>query len=267
MNIEAISSAAQWQPGQQSAQGNQPSFSNTAQLLGISGSTLSTDLQSGTTLAKLAQQKGVSSSDLLASVEKDLQANAPQGAPTLTSTQIEQIATNVINGTPPTPPNGPASSGEQGGASGTGGPPALSLSNTAQLFGVSSSDLSTDVQSGTTLAELAQQKGVSSSDLLASVEKDLQADAPQSAPSLSSDQLGQIATNIINGTQPSSTSATASGNLNSLATATGVNPNILLQQLSSGQDLTQLLDSPSQTSYGSSIADSITGGVAVDEYA
>jgi hypothetical protein len=99
------------------------------------------------------------------------------------------------------------------------------------------------------------------------VEKDLQADAPQSAPSLSSDQLGQIATNIINGTQPSSTSATASGNLNSLATATGVNPNILLQQLSSGQDLTQLLDSPSQTSYGSSIADSITGGVAVDEYA
>ena len=182
MNIEAISSAAQWQYGQQSAQGNQPSFSNTAQLLGLSNSTVSTDLHSGKTLAGLAQQKGVSSSDLLASVEQDLQANAPQGAPTLSSDQLGQIATNVINGTPPTPPNVPGSSGDQGGTSGTGGPPALSLSNTAQLLGVSSSDLSTDVHSGKTLAGLAQQKGVSSSDLLASVEKDLQANAPQGAP-------------------------------------------------------------------------------------
>ena len=241
MNIDAISSAAQWQ-GQQSVQGNQPSLDNTAQLLGLSSSTLSTDLQSGTTLAKLAQQKGVSSKDLLASVEKDLQANAPQGAPSLSSDQIKQIATNVINGTPPTPPSGSGSSGDQGGTSGSEGPPPLSLSNTAQLLGVSSSGLSSDVQSGTTLAQLAQQKDVSSSDLLASVEKDLQADAPQGAPSLSSDQLNQIATNIINGTQPSSTSSTASGNLNSLANAAGINPNILLKQLSSGQDVSQLLE-------------------------
>jgi len=266
MNIDAISSAAQWQ-GQQSVHRNQPSLDNTAQLLGLSSSTLSTDLQSGTTLAKLAQQKGVSSKDLLASVEKDLQANAPQGAPSLSSDQIKQIATNVINGTPPTPPSGSGSSGAQGGTSGSEGPPPLSLSNTAQLLGVSSSGLSSDVQSGTTLAQLAQQKDVSSSDLLASVEKDLQADAPEGAPSLSSDQLNQLATNIINGTQPSSTSSTASGNLNSLANAAGINPNMLLQQLSSGEDLSQLLSSPSETSYGSTLAGSLTGGVAVDEYA
>ncbi len=266
MNIDAISSAAQWQ-GQQSVQRNKPSLDNTAQLLGLSSSTLSTDLQSGTTLAKLAQQKGVSSKDLLASVEKDLQANAPQGAPSLSSNQIEQIATNVINGTPPTPPSGSGSSGAQGGTSGSEGPPPLSLSNTAQLLGVSSSGLSSDVQSGTTLAQVAQQKNVSSSDLLASVEKDLQADAPQGAPSLSSDQLNQLATDIINGTQPSSTSSTATGNLSSLANAAGISPNLLLQQLSSGQNLSQLLSSPSETSYGSTLADSLTGGVAVDEYA
>ncbi len=132
---------------------------------------------------------------------------------------------------------------------------------------MSSSGLSSDVQSGTTLAQVAQQKNVSSSDLLASVEKDLQADAPQGAPSLSSDQLNQLATDIINGTQPSSTSSTATGNLSSLANAAGISPNLLLQQLSSGQNLSQLLSSPSETSYGSTLADSLTGGVAVDEYA
>ncbi|MGO9972215.1 MAG: glycosyltransferase [Solirubrobacteraceae bacterium] len=65
---------------------------------------ISTDLQSGTTLAKLAQQNGVSSKDLLASVEKDLQANAPQGAPSLSSDQIKQIASDFINGTTPSTP-------------------------------------------------------------------------------------------------------------------------------------------------------------------
>jgi hypothetical protein len=52
-------------------QRHHPSFTNTASLLGLSSTDLTSQLQSGTTLAELAQRKGVSSSDLLASDEKD----------------------------------------------------------------------------------------------------------------------------------------------------------------------------------------------------
>jgi putative flippase GtrA len=55
---------------------------------------ISTDLQSGTTLAEFAQQKDVSSSDLLASVEKDL----------ISSSQLQQMASDFINGTTPSTP-------------------------------------------------------------------------------------------------------------------------------------------------------------------
>ena len=264
MTIDAISSTSLLQPANSNTQRTQPASTNTAQLLGISSSELSSDLQSGMTLGQLAQEKGVSSTDLLASVEKDLQANAPQGAPSLSSNRLEQIAANIINGTGP----GGQAAGGQGAAAGSGGPPPLSLTNTAQLLGISSSELSSDLQSGMTLAQLAQEKGVSSSDLLSSVEKDMQANAPQGAPSLTSDQLQQMATDIINGTPPSSSSTTASSNLDSLANATGIDSTTLLQALSSsGGELSQLLNNPAETGYGTTIAGAITGGVAVDEYA
>jgi hypothetical protein len=80
MSITPIGNQGVWNVGQQSVQRHHPSFTNTASLLGLSSTDLTSQLQSGTTLGELAQQKGVSSSDLLASVEKDLQANAPQGA-------------------------------------------------------------------------------------------------------------------------------------------------------------------------------------------
>jgi len=163
----------------------------------------------------------------------------PSGAPSLSSTQLEQMATNLINGTQPTPPSGGGDSSQ--GAS----PSGPSLTNTAQLLGVSQSQLSSDLQSGTTLSELAEENGVSSSELLSSVESDLTAD----------------------GTGPSSSSSTASSNLSALSDATGVNSSVLLTQLSSGTDLSNLLEAPGQTGYGSTVAGTLDGGVAVDEYA
>ena len=158
-----------------------------------------------------------------------------------------------------------------------------SFSDTAQLLGISASDLNTQLQSGTTLADLAKQKGVSSSDLLSSVEKDLQANAPPGAPKLSGDQLSQMATGLINGSLPSPpsgmagslmsgsasshSSGTADRNLSSLADALGVDPSALLAQLSSGSGLSGLLSSADQTGYGSSAAASVSGGVAFDEFA
>lgn len=137
-----------------------------------------------------------------------------------------------------------------------------SFTNTASLLGLSSTDLTSQLQSGTTLGELAQQKGVSSSGLLASVEKDLQANAPQGAPAPADSQVQQFATDLINGTRPSGDGHRARSSLNSLASELGMDPGALLQKLSSGQ----LLGGGS-TGYGSSPTDSIDGGVAFDEYA
>ena len=190
------------QSAQQGSEAHGPSLQNTAQLLGLSSQQLQTDLQSGQTLSSLAQQQGVSSSSLLSSVEQDLQSNAPQGASSVSNSQLQQIATNIINGTPPAQSGGSVGvfgqSAQQG--SEAHGP---SLQNTAQLLGLSSQQLQTDLQSGQTLDSLAQQQGVSSSSLLSSVEQDLQSNAPQGASSVSNSQLQQIATNIINGNLPS----------------------------------------------------------------
>ena len=87
------------------------------------------------------------------------------------------------------------------------------------------------------------------------------------APRRPSDsQLQQFATNIINGTRPSEGGHRAHSNLSSLASELGMDPSTLLQELSSGQDVSQLLGS-NTTGYGSSPTDSINGGVAFDEYA
>ena len=74
-----------------------PAMTNTAKLLGISADQLDSDLQSGQTLSSFASTAGISSSDLPSSVETDLKTSAPQGAPTLTTDQLQQRATNLIN--------------------------------------------------------------------------------------------------------------------------------------------------------------------------
>ena len=240
--------------------GAPPAMTNTAQLLGLSTSALSSDLQSGQRLGSLASSAGVSSSDLLSAVESDLQANAPSGSSAVSGDQLQQFATNLINGTGGRP--------HFGGPGGPGGaPPAMT--NTAQLLGLSTSDLSSDLQSGQTLSSLASSAGVSSSDLLSAVQSDLQANAPSGSSALSGNQFEQIATDIINGTGPgpAPASASAARNLDSLASATGLSFSALLAQLGSGADMSQLLSSPGTTGYGSTIGDEINGGVVIDQYA
>jgi hypothetical protein len=69
VNVNPVGSGAESAFGLQGMQRpHPPSFSNTASLLGLSSSDLGTQLQSGSTLADIARQKGVSSSDLVASV-------------------------------------------------------------------------------------------------------------------------------------------------------------------------------------------------------
>ena len=118
---------------------------DTAKLLGISSDELGKDLQSGKTLGDLAKQKGVSSSDLLASVEKSLKASAPQGAPSLSNGQLEQVASGIINGTPPAAPGGQAGGGEKASEN---------LSRLADAVGADPSTLLQQLMSGQELSSL-----------------------------------------------------------------------------------------------------------------
>jgi hypothetical protein len=299
MNVPALGVAATANYFQ-STQPTRPPLTNTAQLLGLSTDQLNIDMRSGTKLSSLATQKGLSTSALLSSVESDLQANAPADS-TASSSRLKQIATNVIQG-----------AGHGGHHRGGGGASALALllgtdgststdgtqssssalTSTAALLGLSSTQLASDLQSGTTLSSIADKQGVKSSDLLSSVESDLKANAPKGAPTMSDRQLQQVATNVINGISfapPTATSGAersaavsssrgasslgstssikATNNLNSLASATGLDPSSLLSRLQSGQNLSSLLGSAGQTGYGSTVGGSVSGGVMYDEYA
>jgi hypothetical protein len=131
---------------------------------------------------------------------------------------------------------------------------------------------------------------VSSSDLLSSVKSDMTANKPQGAPDLPDDQLTAMATGFIDGVgssggpggpggpppaAPTGSTADLTGtsndtgaNLQTLADALGVDSDTLFSQLTSGQGLNaDALRSAGQTGYGSTVADSVRGGVVADLYA
>ncbi len=141
---------------------------NTAALLGLSGTQLASDLQSGATLGSLASQKGISGSDLLSSVESDLKASALQGAPAMSGGQLQQVATNVINSTGFAPPSA-ASAGRSGGGPWSGGVSSLgatssttattNLNSLATATGLSPGSLLSRLQSGQDLSSLLGSAG------------------------------------------------------------------------------------------------------------
>jgi len=100
MSVSAIGGSSTWPVSTQTPP-TPPPMTNTAKLLGLSTDQLTQDLQSGTTLSSLASQDGVSSSSLISSIEQDLQANAPQGAQSPSSSQLQQIATDIASGVKP----------------------------------------------------------------------------------------------------------------------------------------------------------------------
>ncbi len=114
MNVGAIGGggSAVWN-AQSSSRPAPPSMTETAKLLGMSGSELTRQLQSGKSLDSIASSKGVSQSAVLKSVESDLKTNAPAGAPSLSGSQLTEFATSIASGKPP---------GGVGGAHGVGGP-------------------------------------------------------------------------------------------------------------------------------------------------
>jgi len=127
MNIGAIGGggSALWN-SQSSSRPAPPSMTGTAKLLGMSGSELTQQLQSGKSLNSIATSKGVSQSAVVKSVESDLKTNAPAGAPSLSGSQLTQLATSIASGTPP---------GAVGGLQGVRGTGAPGASQSGQAGG------------------------------------------------------------------------------------------------------------------------------------
>ena len=103
MTVSAINGGGRQWYAQAQTPPPPPAMTDTAKLFGLSTSQLSQDQQSGTTVSSLASQDGVSNSSLTSAIESDLQANAPQGASAPSGDQLQQMATNIANGTPPAP--------------------------------------------------------------------------------------------------------------------------------------------------------------------
>jgi len=129
-----------------------PQMKEVAKLLGLTGSELSSQLQSGKTLNSLASEKGVSGTELIKTIETELSAHKPQGAPALEPSQLTQIATSIANGTPPT---GVAHIG--GASSPQGGNSTL-----AQTLGMEPSELLAQLEEGLDPTSLVPSTGYTS---------------------------------------------------------------------------------------------------------
>jgi hypothetical protein len=125
-------------------------MTNTANLLGVSADELRDAQRSGTTLADLATQKGVSKDNLVKSLATDLKANKPEGAPELSETRLTEMATNVAEGKrpqgPPPPPRSGA--GEDGDRS------QRNVASLAEALGTDADTLLERLQSGADLTSL-----------------------------------------------------------------------------------------------------------------
>lgn len=82
------------------------------------------------------------------------------------------------------------------------GPPPEAIDSAAEALGMSTDDVRSALEQGSTLADLAEQQGVSRDDLLAAVTEGLTTGATRHGRSLSSEQLADMAEHIVNGVPP-----------------------------------------------------------------
>ena len=165
-----------------------------ASALGMSPTDLATALKSGSTLADLATQHGVSRDQLLAAVTSGMQAagaNRPGGAPALSADQLSKFAADVIDGTAPASGSGrPHGHGHHhhvsvDAANSSADPTSAAVATTQQAFrsGSAATDLSSlsaklgtsvdsllgQLRSGNNLAGIGAAAGVSNGDAVSSL--------------------------------------------------------------------------------------------------
>ena len=177
-----------------------------AAFLNISVSTLTSDLNSGKTLAQEATAKGKKADDLISAIVAAQKANLDneKAAGWITAdqetailTQYQDAVTDLVNNGPPVP-----KTGEAGGL----------LQTAATFLGVSVSDLQTALESGKSLADVAKAQGKSVDDLVTALLAPAKKSLDQAVTDGKLTQAQETAilnkmttglTNLVNNTKPS----------------------------------------------------------------
>jgi lambda repressor-like predicted transcriptional regulator len=141
-----------------------------ASLLGMGDDELRSALRSGSTLASLAKDRGVSQDDLVAAVRSGLEAaGPPPAAKAAQGADLTAMATDIVNGTGPARHHGPhGPHGPRGGdrdGDGDGADMAQRLQSLTSALGMDESSFFDALSSGTSLKDLAAQHDVSSDQL------------------------------------------------------------------------------------------------------
>ena len=177
-----------------------------AAFLGISVSTLTSDLNGGKTLAQEATAKGKTAADLISAIVAAQKTNLDneKAAGWITADQEAAIlaqyttaVTELVNNGPPVP-----QAARAGGL----------LQTAATFLGVSVSDLQSDLQSGKSLADVAKAQGKSVDDLVTALLAPAKKDLDQAVSDNKITQAQETAilnkmttalTNLVNNTKPS----------------------------------------------------------------
>ena len=177
-----------------------------AAFLGISVSTLTSDLNGGKTLAQEAAAKGKTAADLISAIVAAQKTNLDneKAAGWITAdqetailTQYQDAVTDLVNNGPPVPKIGQA-----GGF----------LQTAATFLGVSVADLQTALESGKSLADVAKAQGKSVDDLVTALLAPAKKNLDQAVTDGKLTQAQETAilnkmttglTNLVNNTKPS----------------------------------------------------------------
>ena len=197
MSISAVSTSAANQVAQTQHHGHaarSKAFAAAAKALGMSTDDLRTSLKSGQTLASLAKSKGVSTDTLTSTIASALtSANS-----SLSSDKAQQIAQQMVSGTQQKTQD---HDGPSGGKPPNGPPPAVgkALDSLASTLGLTSDELKSKLQSGTSLTAIASSstKKMDAATLKTTLTKAL----TTADSSLTADQASSIADKLIAGPQ------------------------------------------------------------------
>ena len=138
--------------------GPPPGMEAAAKALGLDDEELRQRLRSGSTLADIASEQGVSRDDLVAAVAKGIEATAPAGA------DATSMAQQLVDGKlPPRPPHARPPHADGDGAF------AELLQTVSSLSGTDESELLSKLQSGTSFGDLLEQSGLSWQDVRSSL--------------------------------------------------------------------------------------------------
>ncbi len=152
--------------------GTPPHVSSAAEALGMSEDEVMEALTSGSSLADLAEEHGMTTDDLVAAIVADMPAEMKALG------NVEEMVGHMVDQQGPGRPSGPPPHGSTGvfGGSITADQQST-LSTLSDLLGTDSSTLLTALEHGSSLVDLLADAGVSSDDLAEIVQQSLLLDA------------------------------------------------------------------------------------------